>query len=225
MFYHFYKHLEVCFKYTAARRFLNSRCLKMWSNCTVSTITIQEVSIIFVVKFCTIKPYICFSKWYICLSSRIMSLCSFTYKLVSHQSWNGLFSRQLSNKGKFYCQRPLLVTKRVIRPIVSSLFFEDDFANRRQVEQKRFFSAVPIQCSTIKSVFSLFCSWRFNSSRIKFLLLSIVSAYFFFENYFTNRRQVEQKWSILAMIIALGINSVFNFIYFFLNVQNHLPVY
>ena len=159
------------------------------------------------------------------LSSRIMSLCSFTYKLVSHQSWNGLFSRQLSNKGKFYCQRPLLVTKRVIRPIVSSLFFEDDFANRRQVEQKRFFSAVPIQCSTIKSVFSLFCSWRFNSSRIKFLLLSIVSAYFFFENYFTNRRQVEQKWSILAMIIALGINSVFNFIYFFLNVQNHLPVY
>jgi len=95
------------------------------------------------------------------LSSRIMSLCSFTYKLASHQSWNGLFSCQLSNKGKFYCQQPLLVTKRVIRPIVSSPFFEDDFASRRQDEQKRFISAVPIECSTIKSVFSLFYSWRF----------------------------------------------------------------
>ena len=158
------------------------------------------------------------------LSSRFMSLCSFTYKLVSHQSWNGLFSRQLSNKGKFYCQRPSLVTKHVIRPIVSSLFFEDDFANRRQVEQKRFFSAVPIQCSTIKSVFSLFCSWRFNSSRIKFLLLSIVSAYFFWKWLY----QPKTSWT-KEIRFSYGNSSRnkfrLQFYFFFLNVQNHLPVY
>lgn len=93
-------------------------------------------------------------------------------------------------------------------------FFEDDFANRRQVEQRDSFQLCLLSVQLSKVFFSPFCSWRFNSSRIKLLLLSIVSAYVFFENDFTNRRQVEQKRFILAMVISLGINSFLQFYFF-----------